>query len=76
MQVHRFLAFSMHYVTIPTAIVFLIALSSNECPAGPDPMWDILWTNTPAGERDVQKCSRSQDELGMFSNMYSRKTQC
>ena len=52
-------------VSIPiyTAIIFFLAMS--RCPAGTDPIWDVLWMNTPAGERDMQSCSRSE-EIGMF----------
>lgn len=38
-------------------------MSSNGCLAGPDPVWDIAWANTPPGERDVQSCPRSQGVL-------------
>ena len=41
----------------------LLAVSSNGCPAGPDPVWDITWANTLSGERDTQSCPRSE---GMF----------
>ena len=67
-QLHALLALIIkNYVTVPTAIIFLLAM----CPAGPDPVWNIQWTNTPAGERDMQKCPRSEVEIGMLVNMLS-----
>ena len=46
------------------------------CRYGADPVWDIVWANTPAGQTDTQRCPASLSECVYRYVGASESTSC